>query len=163
MSAAPSSDPNEFQDPLENYEPRHVGDALEHALATETVSAIQATPYVSISPETPVSEAVQQLAQLQVACLLVEKDQRLVGVFSDRDVLDKVALEYASVQDRPVSAVMTANPVFVYDSESSAAVLTVMAVHGFRHVPVLDTDQKIVGIVSPFRITGFLRAHFEKD
>jgi hypothetical protein len=36
-----------------------------------------------------------------------------------------------------------------------------MAVSGFRHVPVLDTDDKIVGIVSPPRVTAFLKAHFE--
>ena len=44
-------------------------------------------------------------------------------------------------------------------TDSSASVLNVMAVSGYRHVPVLDTHRKLVGIVSPQRVTKFLRAH----
>ena len=68
-------------------------------------------------------------------CLLVEEEGRLVGVFSDRDVLKKVALEYDQMKDTPVSELMTKEPVFVYESSRSAAALSVMAVSGFRHVP----------------------------
>ena len=152
----------DFQDPLENYDPKQYDDPLEEALATEPVSAIQSTPYASVPPDTPVHEAVRQLAGLHVACLLVEEDQQLLGVFTDRNVLDKVALEYDQVKDRPVSEFMTPDPIFVYESDSAAAVLTVMAVHGFRHVPVLSSDKKIVGIASPHRISSFLGEHFEE-
>ncbi|MCO6043258.1 CBS domain-containing protein [Aeoliella sp. ICT_H6.2] len=161
-SQLPKSSSDEFQDPLENYDPKQYDDPLEEALATLPVSAIQSTPYAGIDPNTPISEAIQRLAGLQVACLLVEEQQKLLGVFSDRDALDKVALEYDEMKDRPVRDVMTSRPVFVYDSDSSAAVLTVMAVHGFRHVPVVSSsDGKIVGIVSPHRVTGFLQSYFE--
>ena len=40
------------------------------------------------------------------------------------------------------------------------APLCVMAVHGYRHVPILSYDEKIVGIVSPQRVTNFLQQHF---
>lgn len=163
MSETPTPDPDSFEDPLENYDPKQHSDALEEALATEPASAIQSTPYASVAPDTPVIKAVEILAELQVACLLIEQDQNLLGVFSDRDVLDKVALEYGEIHDQPVSSVMTKNPVYVYDSDSSAAVLSVMAVQGHRHVPVLDSDDRIVGIVSPYRITSFLQSYFEKS
>ena len=155
------SDSGEFQDPLANYDPKQYDDPLEEALAMQPVSSIQSTPYVGVSPDTPVHEAVKKLAGLQVACLLVEEEGKLLGVFSDRDLLDRVALEYEEKKDHPVSQYMTANPVFVYDSDSAAAVLTVMAVHGFRHVPVIDLDHKILGIASPYRITSFLQSYFQ--
>lgn len=163
-SQVPKANSDEFQDPLENYDPKQYNDPLEEALDTLPVSTIQSTPYAGITPDTPIHEALKRLAGLQVACLLVEKDQKLLGVFSDRDALDKVALEYDQMKDRPVRDVMTSNPIFVYDTDSSAAVLTVMAVHGFRHVPVISSaDGKIVGIVSPHRVTGFLQSYFEKQ
>lgn len=152
---------NEFQDPLENYDPVDYDDPLEEALATQPVSAMQATPYASIAPDTSIRDAVRQLAGMHVACLLVEDDQKLLGVFTDRNVLDQVALEYDQLKHQPVSEVMTTNPVFVYETDSSAAVFTVMAVHGFRHVPVLTNDRKIAGIASPHRISSFLRDNFE--
>lgn len=151
---------DEFQDPLENYDPKRYADPMEAALATQPVAEIQSTPYASVSPGTSIADAVRKLASLHVACLLVEQNGKLVGVFSDRDVLGKVALEYDDMKDRSVSEVMTQDPVYVYDNDSSATVLTVMAVSGFRHVPVVNLDDTIIGIASPHRVTGFLQRYF---
>jgi len=163
MAAEQMPDPDDFQDPLENYEPKTYDDPLEQALAEDTVGAIRHEPFVTISPETSVHEAVEKLAGLHVACLLVAEDNKLVGIFSDRDVLDKVTLEYDLVKDRPVREVMTDQPIYVHEGDSAAAALSVMAVSGYRHVPVLTTGGELVGIVSPQRVTGFLRQHFEDD
>ena len=134
-------------------------DALEQALTEEPVAAMQSQPFVAIPPEMPISEAIGKLAGMHVACLLVEDEGKLVGVFSDRDVLDRIALEYDQMKDQPVSTVMTTAPVYVYDTDSSAAALAVMAVSGFRHVPVVNLDEQLVGIVSPQRVTAFLQEH----
>ena len=91
----------------------------------------------------------------------MQKDGRLVGVVSDRDILNHVALEYDQVKDRPVSDVMSAETVYVYENDSSAAALCVMAVSGYRHVPVLNAQQAIVGIISPQRVTEFLQRYFK--
>ena len=141
---------DEFQDPLENYEPKSYDDPLEEALAESTVEAITHQPCATIASGPTVREALDMLSGLHVACLLVEEDGGLVGVFSDRDVLDKVALEYDVVKDRPVSDVMTRQPVYVYETDPAA--LSVMAISGYRHVPILDLDDRLVGIVSPQRV-----------
>lgn len=159
MSTNPSdSATEEFLDPLQNYEPRTYHNTLEQALSEEPVAAIQARPYTSISPTATVSEAIKLLASRHVSCALVEEDGKLVGIFTDRDLLNKVALESERLS-RPVHEVMTKNPVFVHDTDSSGAALCVMAVVGHRHVPVLDSNQRIVGIVTPQRITSFLLGH----
>jgi CBS domain-containing protein len=153
--------PEEFKDPLENYDPKKYGDPLEQALCEETVAAIQHEPYECVSPEATVEAAVEKLAGLHIACLLVERQGELLGVFSNRDVLDKVALEYDQLRGHPLSEVMTNNPIYVYNTDSAAAALAVMVVAGHRHVPVLDLRKKLVGIVSPQRVTAFLRRHYE--
>lgn len=136
-------------------------DPLEVALAEETVAAIQSQPFAAVTPNSSIAEAVAQLADLEIGCLLVAESGKLVGVFSNRDVLDKVADRYEQIKDRPVSEVTTANPVFVHESDSAAAALHVMAVSGFRHVPVMNLDDEPVGIISPQRVLGFLREHFQ--
>ena len=163
MSDLAPKDPDAFRDPLENYDPKVYEDSLEEALAEESVEEICHEPFVTISPETPVQQAVEKLAGLHVACLLVADEGKLVGVFSDRDVLEKVALEFDDLKDRAVREFMTSNPIYVYATDSSAAALSVIAVCGFRHVPVLDVDHNVVGIVSPQRVTRFLQQHFLKQ
>jgi CBS domain-containing protein len=154
-------DPSDFQDPLENYEPREYQDDLERALAEEPVTAIHAQPFITITADTPVHAALETLVGRDIASTLVVENDRLVGIFSDRDALDKVALEYDEVKDKPVREVMTKNPVVVRDTDSSAAALCVMAAAGYRHVPIVSEDEKVVGIVSPHRVAEFLQAHFK--
>lgn len=155
----PATPDDEFADPLENYDPPAYEDPLEEALDTRSMSELQAQPCETINSSKTVAEAVQQLANLQHASLLVEEDGKLVGVFTDRDLLDRVALEYDECKDQPVSTVMRTDPVYVDETDSPAAALAVMAISGYRHVPVLSGDGTIVGIVSPRRITEFLLEH----
>ena len=157
----PDTQINEFQDPLENYDSPVSDDPLERALVEETVAAIRQEPFATIAPDTSIRRALETLDELEIGCLMVSEGDRLVGVFSNRDVLDKVADDYDRLKDEPVNKVMTSDPVFVFETDSSAAALCVMAVSGYRHVPVLDMDHKIVGIVSPQRVTTFLQKHFE--
>ncbi|GAB4135335.1 MAG: hypothetical protein Tsb009_01460 [Planctomycetaceae bacterium] len=163
MSDSTKSQFDEFSDPLENYEPPQFSDPLEQALDEEPVAAIQSQPYTAIPADTTVAETLQKLVGDQIACLMIEDKGKLVGLVSDRDILDKVALEYDEVKDRPVSEIMTTDPIYVRDSDSSAAALCVMAVSGYRHVPVVDLEENIVGIISPQRVTQFLRSHFNGD
>ena len=150
---------NEFQDPLENYDPPRHEDPLEEALAERCVTDIQTSPFTAIPSDMTVQDAMQKLAGDDIACAMVEEGGRLVGIFGDRDVLDRVALELDAVKDQPVKSVMTSEPVYVYETDSAAAALSVMSVTGYRHVPVVSLDEKIVGIVSPQRLTKFLHEY----
>ena len=149
-----------FQDPLENYDPKTYADPLEEAVCEQQSSTIQHEPYTSIPPDMTVAEAVRKLASAHIACLLVEEQGELVGVFTHREVLNKVALE-DNVHKLPVREVMTTNPIYVRADNPIAATLCAMAVHGYRHVPILDDHDKVVGIVSPQRVTNFLLQHLE--
>ena len=63
------SDPDEFDDPLQNYDPRQFDDPLEQALVEEELGAIRHEPFTTIPPDMPVHEAVGKLAGMHVACL----------------------------------------------------------------------------------------------
>lgn len=154
------TDADEFQDPLENYEPREYSDPLEEALVEEEIGTIKHVPFATIPPTMPIHEAVEKLADLHVACLLVAENDKLLGLFSDRDVLSKVAFEFDTIKDKPVSEVMTEKPIYVYENDSAVAALSVMAMCGYRHVPVMDLNDNLVGIISPQRVTDFLQEHF---
>lgn len=153
----------EFEDPLENYEPQEYGDSVAEALAEETVASIRSKPYAEISPDKPVYGALQALAGLKVASLLVVKDQKLVGVFTERDALERVASRYHDVKHLPVREVMTANPVVVYETDPAGAALSAIAVAGYRHVPVLDIHDHVVGVISPHRVFEFLQKRFASE
>lgn len=155
-----TSDDN-FEDPLENYDDPTFEDPIEQALHDEYVAALQTQPHLCVPGDTSVRDTMKLMTGKQISCVLVEDEDTLVGVFGDRDVLDKVALEYDDVIDKPVRDVMSRNPVSVREDDSAAKVLSIMAVSGYRHVPVVTPDGKTIGIVSPQRVAKYLSAHLD--
>jgi CBS domain-containing protein len=148
-----------FKDPLSTYDPPDYRDPLERALAEEPVESITSHPIRMVPPKMPIADAVGILRNEGFSCLIVADDGHLLGLFTVRDVLDKVADRYEHIKHDPIGDVMTSDPVFVYDTDSAGATMCVMAVSGFRHVPVLNTDGKVTGIVSPKRIVDFLQEY----
>ena len=157
------SNDNEFDDPLEDYDPPQYDDALEEAIGERKVLEIQHEPMTCVPSTATIQEALQMLRQQEVACAMVTEEDRLIGVFSDRDLLKNVALEFNDMKDRPITEVMTADPVFVYEDDTTAAALHVMAVSGYRHVPIVDHEERVVGIVSPDRVLSFLETYFPEE
>ena len=149
--------PEEFIDPLEDYESPEFDDPVEQLLYESSAEEIQATPFTLVERTAPVGEVVHLMQQKGIACVLVEEQGKLVGVFSDRDIMNRVALEWENISEAPVDSVMNSEPVSIKTTDSAAAVLNVMAVSGYRHVPVVTSDGQISGIITPRRMNQFLR------
>ncbi len=121
---------------------------------------MQTNHITAFGPGTSIEQAMRQMAELAVACVLVTDGDRLLGLFSERDVLNKVADRFEQIKNHSVTEVMTPEPMVVHEIDSIASALNLMAVHGFRHVPILNVDEKLVGIVGPRRVSNYLQAHF---
>lgn len=125
-------------------------DKLQKLIMTEKVSDfISKIPPIVVSPDAPVQEVVDRMQALPTkGCVLVcDKNRKLLGIVSIRDILLKVA---GIVQDRskfPVKNIMTPNPECLDKDAPLAFALHKMFIGKFRHVPVLDNGIPI-GVVS---------------
>ena len=99
-------------------------------------------------PSTPVSEAARWMRGRRVGAILVVDNDRLVGIFTERDALFRVVAEKRDPATTRLDSVMTANPTSIRDSDSFPTALHLMHEGRFRHVPVLDENDRPVGIVS---------------
>jgi CBS domain-containing protein len=153
-----------FEDPLKNYDGPEYADDLERAIADESVAVMKTTPVFTVTVDTTVQEAMQSMARYSIASILViDGDSKLLGIFSERDVLNKVADRFDQIKDESVSQVMTAAPMHVYVTDSPGKAMNLMATAGFRHVPILDADDKVVGVVGPRRVTHFLDSYLVSE
>lgn len=130
------------------------------ALDNSTVDSMETCPFAVIESTASIRRAVYTLHGLQVASLLVVDDDRLVGIITERDILERVAERYDKLAARPIRDVMTADPLVVYESDPNTTALRAIAKAGYRHVPVLNDSGNVVGIVSPRRIFSFLDDDF---
>jgi len=102
---------------------------------------------VSIEPDRTVYEAIERLAERRIGALLVIENNKLVGLFSERDYARKVVLKGRSSKDTPVRDVMTLDLICVKPEASVDECMTLMTEERVRHLPVLDKGE-LVGIVS---------------
>ena len=154
------SDVGEFQDPLKNYAGPEGVDELEQTLVEAEIALMQIQPVATLPTDATIEQAMRMMADLDIGCtLIVEGDGRLAGIFSERDVLNKVADRYDDIKGSSVSLVMTRSTMAAYTSDSPGKAMNLMAIGGFRHVPILDVDDKVVGILGPRRISKFLQTY----
>lgn len=103
---------------------------------------------VTVAPNSSVIEAVRAMKQRRIGALMVVEGSRLVGILSERDVVFRVVAEGLDAQKTRVADVMTANPETIQPDKPFGHALHVMYEGGFRHVPVVDADGRVVGMVS---------------
>jgi len=156
-----SREPAEFDDPLADYEPTKYSSKLAAALAEESVDAIISAPFLRIRPSATIGQVIQAMAGSRSSCAVVVDRKRVLGIFTERDVLEKVAERYNSLASHPVCDVMTTDPTVVYESDPTAAALAAISVAGHRHVPVLGIDNSLVGVLSPRHVFSYIEQYFE--
>jgi CBS domain-containing protein len=118
-----------------------------HAL-WKPMSELGLRPAIQIGPSVSVREAIDAMIQQSVGCLLIVDKERLVGVFSERDVLRKVAGTKINADKTPVSELMTPNPATLKLDNELVYALHQMTVGGYRHIPLLDDQGQPVCVVS---------------
>lgn len=146
---------------LSHFDPK--GAEIEQSITAHPISVLCTREPICISPETPVRSAIHQMAAKNLGCVLVEDHRhKLLGVFSERDVLNKVA-GTPGAMDRPVSEFMTASPTTVTKRDSIGFALQTMGLGGYRHLPIVDAENVAVGQLSTRDILRFLCVNYAKS
>lgn len=105
-------------------------------------------PIISVGPDEKVIDAVRLMGERDIGALLVVDGGKLVGIFTERDCLQKVTGQARSPAETCVREVMTEKVRFVTPDLEVSQGLALMTERHFRHLPVLDAQQNIVGIIS---------------
>jgi len=101
-----------------------------------------------VAPGQTVLRAIEIMAEVNVGALLVLDGKRLVGVFSERDYARKVILQGKASRHTLVSEVMTGKVIYVTQERTIEECMAVMTEEHIRHLPVLDAQQNVLGIIS---------------
>jgi CBS domain-containing protein len=125
------------------------------AILTKPLRALKLRLPITVAPSLSVRDAVRRMVDNGVGCVLIEDGDRLVGIFTERDVLTKVVCRIDPEQT-PVSAVMTPDPETLRPEDLIAYALNKMSIGGFRHIPLIDERGRAVGAVAMRDIVDFV-------
>ena len=98
-------------------------------------------PDLTISVESNVLEAVEKMTADQSECLLVIEKDEVVGIFTERDFLNRVVGARLTPSETPLREVMTANPDTLRPDDGVSYAVERMATRGFRNIPIVDDNE----------------------
>ena len=117
---------------------------VEHTIVPH---AIHDQDMTTFERSATVREAVNMMAQRRIGAVPVVDNGKLIGIFTERDVITRVVAPGKDPNTTPLGEVMTESPDTVKSSDSVVHALEMMNARRYRHLPVVDED-KLVGVVS---------------
>lgn len=136
-------------------------DQLNHKLEVsvtlgDPIRSLKLQKAVIVEPETTIAEVTKAMLTESVGCVLVGKNGKLAGVFTERDIIRKILGRGYDHDKAKVGDYMTPNPEYLHLDDPIAFALNRMSVGGFRHVALVDQHNSPLGFVSVRDIVDYI-------
>jgi len=134
--------------------PRPTGGLQKH-LMEDTIGHIPFDRLLLVNPSDSVAHAISRIKSIGIGQSIVVEDGKLIGILTERDLLNKVAGRELDLEKLPVSEVMTQWPETIGENDPIRVVVNKMAVGEYRHVPIV-IDGKPIGIISAKAVANYI-------
>lgn len=146
---------------------RRASEGFDAGLLRERLGVIPSQRPVTLAPDATVTEAMRAMQREHRGCVVVTDDgtraSKLVGIFTERDVLFRIVDKGRNPAALPIGEVMTPNPETLSVHATVAYVLNKMSVGGFRHIPVVDDEHRPTVVISVRDVVTFLVDAFPRE
>ena len=133
------------------------GEKIQTIMMTDPISQIVTGHDLLVAKTTDtIQKVIKIFKEYNKDCCLVFKKKKLVGILSQRDIVNKVAGKVSELSKTTVESVMTPNPEYVKMEDPLAFAVNKMSVGGYRHVPVLSDGGTPVSIVAIRDVLSYL-------
>jgi CBS domain-containing protein len=134
---------------------------LGEVVLSAPIRELEPPAAVFVAESASIESVIKLMLEQGLGAVLVQREGRTVGIFTERDVLRRV-VSCAVGQDRPVSEVMTPDPESLHADDGVAFALNRMIVGGFRHIPIVDDRGAPVAMLSQRDVVAFIVSRMPK-
>jgi uncharacterized protein len=144
--------------------PGHAGThpTREMSMKIRDILRIKGHDVITVGPEQPVLTAVRILAEHRIGALVVRDQGEIVGIISERDVLNLAAGDPARLEDTLVAEIMTSNVIVGVPEDDLDYVMNIMTQNRIRHLPIME-GERLVGLVSIGDVVNAVRRAVESE
>jgi CBS domain-containing protein len=132
---------------------------LAHALRTERIGNLRLREICAAGLVTSIQDVVRSMVQLRTGCALIMDGNVLVGIFTERDFVNRVVARSVDPA-RPVHEVMTTEPTVIDQQATVQTAVELMQKGQFRHLPVVAEHRRPIGVLSVRDIVHYLVEYF---
>lgn len=121
---------------------------LERSIYKDRIRLLWPRKPVAVAPSTPVAEVLKILVVNTIGCVMITEGEKVVGIFTERDALLKLNTQAGELGGRPIAEFMTPHPQMLSVDDKIAFAVQRMDLGGYRHVPLVDGEGQLVGVIS---------------
>ena len=141
----------------EEASPAEARTRIERSLYDDTVEKLEPAEAICVPETATVEAAIGTLRDRRVGCVLVtDPEERLAGIFTERDVLTRVAAEELDPAGVVLRDVMTPDPETIRPDHLLAHAFHLMMVNDLRHLPLVDDEGRPAGVVNSRDLIDYL-------
>jgi signal-transduction protein with cAMP-binding, CBS, and nucleotidyltransferase domain len=126
----------------------------------DPISILPKNKFISLPDNVPLIDVINKLQKNSMGCVLLEKDNCISGIFTERDAMIKVLGKRLNLDNEKISKYMTKNPECLRLDDHIAYALNKMVSGGYRHVPLVDENKTSLGVLSMQSIINHLGEFF---
>ena len=127
----------------------------------EPVGKLRLQKVFTLSESEPVFAAVRQMVLYRISCALVMKNKDTVsGIFSESDYVRRILAEEKDAGSVSLKSVMTPDPIMIKASTTIGEALKIMKQNNIHHIPILNPDGNILGVLGVLQIMELIAAYF---
>jgi CBS domain-containing protein len=130
--------------------------SVELTLRQTKIRHLQLKEMVCVAPDTSLGETIATMQRQRNGCALVVVESSLMGIFTERDLIRKVAGCSQVGLDRPIRDFMTPEPAVLSPDNSLLEAVLLMNQGGYRHIPLVDSDDRVCDCLSVINIVDYL-------
>jgi signal-transduction protein with cAMP-binding, CBS, and nucleotidyltransferase domain len=134
-----------------------------NALAIAQVSHLPPRPHATVDIEDAMWKVVAEMKAKGRGAVLVEENGALVGIFTERDLLGRIDHADPLWSHVIIKDVMTPHPMVIRPEDSLFEALRRLTAGKRRHLPIVDAQGKVLGLISIRDILGFIASKFPED
>jgi len=127
----------------------------------QRVSVLPTDDFVAVSPYTPLSQAIEAMKGDEGGCVIVSDDGRVVGIFTERDLLNRVLGENVDLES-PISGWMQPSVETLSSQATIGDAVRLMNEKSFRNIPLVKNGE-LIGSISVFDIITYLAECYPKE
>ena len=129
----------------------------------DTIGTLLGEKFIILNEMVSLRDVIENIKIHHIGCVLLENNNEISGIFTERDIVRKIVGNRHNLETEKVKDYMTRNPDVLYKNDLIGFALNKMINGGYRHIPIINEENKPIGIITMQDIINHLGNYFYED
>ena len=140
------------------------GITLEKGISpSDPLSTLTQGKFIVLNEQATLRDAIDSMQKYHIGCILLENNHKITGIFTERDIVQQIVGNRHNLEKKGVANYMTKSPDVLHFQDPIAFALNKMISGGYRHIPIVNKEEKSIGIITMQDIINHLGDYFFDD